>query len=234
VMGYLQVQYSQNQYWGHPLRRELQTKQSLAERDKEWSSSTLSDLAFSITTRLGFLQEIAHSVDQTLLTIDTEVRAEPDVDAYVAGGYAYSFDDVTAVRQVLVLITGFAAEAESLFENLVEFYRTFVKHYFDRSMTLSDAEAKVIGFTQNAKWRTDLNRVRNLTRHRFAPWLAFEDKGAAVQPRWEPILIHDWRTEKLSPHTSTSLAVCRDIKAAIAQAAIELRADLINQIRTAT
>jgi hypothetical protein len=161
------------------------------------------------------------------------LKAESNLDEFIPGGRAYSFHDMTAVRRALVLITMFAAEAESLLENLAEFYRTFMKQYFDQAVSLREAEAKIVGFTPSAQWRADLSAVRNHTRHRFGPWLAFEDKGPAVKPRWEPVLVHDWRPERLNPKTSTSLAIFRHIRIALARAADQLGVILINEINAA-
>jgi hypothetical protein len=55
---YLHVNYAQLQYWAHPLRTALTAKSSLHQRDQKWQSSNLSDLAFSITTRIGAIQEL--------------------------------------------------------------------------------------------------------------------------------------------------------------------------------
>jgi hypothetical protein len=230
---YLQVSYTQLQYWAHPLRAALNARASLHQRDQQWRCSPLSDLAFSITTRIGAIQELVRLADAALNDLGGELDQAPNLDELAAGDYAYSFDDDSAVRKCLVLLTMFAAEGESLVENLVEFYRRFVDHYFDEKIDLTSAEAQVIGFGNPTAWRAELNRLRNTTRHRVAPWLAFEDKGQQERPRWEPVLSHDWRPERLSPATSTSLAYLRDIKAGLSQSAQGVLRALTDRVHAA-
>jgi len=230
---YLHVEYSQLQYWGHPLRAAINSKTSLRPRDPQWRSSPLSDLAFSITTRIGAMQELVRLVDAHLNRLGDELDHAPNLDELVAGGYACSFDDASAVRQALVTLTMFAAEAESLFENLVEFYRRFLEHYFDDKIDQKTAEARVVAFSSPTAWRADLNKLRNITRHRYAPWLAFEDLGQQARPRWEPLLVHDWRPERLNPSTSTSLGNVRDIKAGLASSAEGALRDLVTRVNAA-
>lgn len=127
----------------------------------------------------------------------------------------------------------FAAEGESLFENLVEFYRRFVDHYFGEKIDLQTSEARTLAFSNPTSWRAELKKLRNLTRHRFAPWLAFEDMGQQAKPRWEPILVHDWRPERLDPTTSTSLAHLRDIKVGLSQSAQGVVQELVGRVNAA-
>ncbi len=230
---YLQVNYAQTQYWAHPLRAALIAKPSLQQRDQQWQSGVLSDLAFSITTRIGAIQELVRLTDAALDALGAELARASNLDELVAGGYAYSFDDDSAVRQSLVLLTMFAAEGESLFENLAEFYRRFLGHYFGDKIDLKNSEARVIAFSSSTAWRGELSQLRNTTRHRFAPWLAFEDMGQPTQLRWEPVLVHDWRPEKLSHATSTPLGHLRDIKTGLAQAAQGVLRELVNRVNVA-
>ncbi len=141
---YLQVNYTQLQYWGHSLRTALNAKASLRQRDQEWRNSALSDLAFSITTRIGAMQELVRMVDAALNALGAELDRAANLDELLAGGYAYSFEDDAAVRQALILLTMFAAEGESLSENLVEFYRRFLEHYFGDKIDLKTAEASIL------------------------------------------------------------------------------------------
>lgn len=210
----------------------LNAKLSLRQRDQQWRNSVLSDLAFSITTRIGAMQELVRLIDAALNALGTELDRAPNPDELVAGNYAYSFDDDAAVRQSLVLLTMLAAEGESLFENLGEFYRRFVDHYFGETVNLKASEAKVLAFSSPQAWRAELNKLRNLTRHRFAPWLAFEDMGHPAQPRWEPLLVHDWRPDRLNAATSTSLGHLRDIKVGLSQSARGVVKDLVSRVQS--
>jgi hypothetical protein len=230
---YLQVNYAQLQYWAHPLRAALTAKPSLQQRDQKWQSSVLSDLAFSITTRIGAIQELVRLTDEALDALGAELRQASNLEELVAGGYAYSFSEDAAVRQSLVLLTMFAAEGESLFENLAEFYRRFLDHYLGDKIDHKTSEARIIAFSNSLAWRGQLSQLRNTTRHRFAPWLAFEDMGQLAQPRWEPLLVHDWRPERPSQNTSTALGHLRDIKTGLAQAAQGTLRDLVNRVNAA-
>jgi hypothetical protein len=230
---YLQVNYAQPQYWALPLRTALTAKPSLQQRDQKWQTSVLSDLAFSITTRIGAIEELVRLTDEALDVLGAELHQASNLEELVAGGYAYSFSDDSAVRRSLVLLTMFAAEGESLFENLAEFYRRFLDHYFGDKIDLKTSEGRVIAFSNSPAWRGELSLLRNTTRHRFAPWLAFEDMGQQADPRWEPILTHDWRPERLSQNTSTALGHLRDIKTGLAQAAQGVLRDLVNRVSAA-
>jgi hypothetical protein len=230
---YLHVNYAQLQYWAHPLRTALTAKPSLHQRDQKWQSSTLSDLAFSITTRIGAIQELVRLTNGALDTLGAELRQASTLDDLVAGGYAYSFYEDGAVRQSLVLLTMFAAEGESLFENLAEFYRRFLNHYFGDKIDHQTSETHIIAYSNSPTWRGQLSQLRNTTRHRFAPWLAFEDMGQGAQPRWEPLLVHDWRPERLSHNTSTAFAHLRAINTGLAQAAQGTLRDLVNRVNAA-
>lgn len=230
---YLHVDYAQAQYWAHPLRAALKAKASLQQRDQHWRTSSHSDLAFSITTRIGAVQELVQMIDSALQALGAELADASDLDHLIAGGCAYSFADDPAVRRSLLLLTMFVAEGESLFENLVEFYRRFLDHYFGDRLDLNTAEARVTAFSNPTPWRGELNKLRNTTRHRFAPWLAFEDTGPETRPRWEPIVVHDWRPERLESTTSTGLGHLREIKAGLSQSAHGVLRDLVERVKAA-
>jgi len=106
-------------------------------------------LAFSITTRIGAIQELVRLTDAALDALGAELRQASNLDELVTRGYAYSFSENAAVRQSLVLLTMFAAEGESLFENLAEFYRHFLDHYLGDKLDHKTSEARVIAFSNS-------------------------------------------------------------------------------------
>jgi hypothetical protein len=203
---------------------------NLQNRHGAWRSSPLSDLAFSITTRLGALQEAVHLVDEALSVLGRELEKDQGLQSMIDGEFAYDFDDMSAARRALLLMSTFVTEGLALFDNLVEFYRRFLEQYFDQDLSKAEAEEAVRCSATPAGWYDSLVRVRNHVVHRYAPWLAFEDNSPA-QPRFEPILVHDWRPERLGPETSTSMRTLTEIKAGLAQAANGILQNLIAQVK---
>lgn len=105
--------------WALPIIQAVRQKKSLAPTFKEWPTSTLSDLAFAIETRIGTVNEAIQLLDEGIKVIDAQVRADQaNVDKHIAGPYAYQVRDKRALRQVVLGAGVFITEARTLFENL--------------------------------------------------------------------------------------------------------------------
>jgi hypothetical protein len=57
-MPILEIAYHGAARWAHPIRAAIQANPALAQRDKAWRESRLSDYAFAIETRLTYLPQI--------------------------------------------------------------------------------------------------------------------------------------------------------------------------------
>jgi hypothetical protein len=229
VATYLQVAYTPHRYWVHPLLAAVTAKPSLARVFATWRTSALSDLAFSIDTRLGAISELVRMVNTSLNALAGEIEAQGNVDGLLAGGYAFTFDDDEHVRRALALLSAYTTECDTLLENLTEFYRRFSGEYLGQTVSKAEGEAFVRGLAAGQGWAEALTKVRNMLIHRFAPWLAFEDKSP-VQPRFEPVLALDWRPERLGPSSSVSLETLRDVRANLLKAADVLMHHLVARV----
>jgi hypothetical protein len=106
-----------------------------------------------------------------------------------------------------------------------------VDQYLDEKINQATAEAQVVGSRSSSTRRSDLNKLRNVTRHPFAPWLAFEGLGQPARPRRAPALVHDWHPEQFGPTLDPTTNV-RD-KAGLGQAAQGVLGELMTRVNAA-
>lgn len=94
--------------------------------------------------------------DQNLGELGREIEQTADLDSYLQGGYAFSFENEAALRRVLIDASPFITESRSCFENLATFYREFLRHYFGEEISKPDSYDKLAQLTRNPNWATDL------------------------------------------------------------------------------
>lgn len=225
----LRAGYQPTAYWVHPLLNALNAKPALGSKHADWPGHKLSDVAFSIETRLGGLLEIVRHVDENLNRLARELKQVSNLDAYVQGGYAWMFDDDEALRRLLTGVSCFLAESRACFENLAVFYREFVRHYFSESVSLSASYERIAQLTSAPKWADDLKSIRNEVVHDRAPWLEFE---IGPGPLYEPIFIFNWRPGPLAPGDNVSMETIKTIRAGLAEAALKLRDYLVERVKS--
>jgi hypothetical protein len=189
-------------------------------------------LAFSIETRLGALQEIVRHVDENLNELGREIERAANLDSYIQGGYAFSFENETALRRVLIGANSFITESRSCFENLAAFYREFLRHYFGQEISRPDSYAKLTQLARDPKWATDLRAFRHEVVHDRAPWLAFEVRPG-TSPKYEPILVLNWRPGPLLRDDYLTFESLRRIRLGLSEAMVGLRTELIRRVISA-
>lgn len=221
---YLHVEFP-GRGWGLRLRAAIQRNANLAVIDSTWRQDVLADLAFSIDIRIEALQELAALADEALASLEKELRRRLPTGQMLKGDVAYTFHNGRGVIKAVSLLGAYATEAESLFDNLVDFYRRFLKKYGGQDISQADAETEVTATGGIEQWRVDLSKLKNLFVHRLAPWLAFEinSRGRRL---YQPVLIHDWRPECLSPAGCTPLETLRRVRAAVSKAARNVESEL--------
>jgi hypothetical protein len=225
----LEIEY-RPAYWAHRLLAAIQTKQSLSEAHSHWSKpeSGLADLAFSIETRIGNLREIIRLTDENLHIVGEEIASAPDIDALVAGGYAYRVENEVALRRALIGFNAFIAESRSIFENLACFYQAFARNYFGENVSDTDRYAKIASLSPTPTWADDLRLIRHDILHYRSPWLRFEVRSTS--PKYDPVLVLDWRPSSTAVRAEVAMRALKDFRGNLLQALTTLRDELIARV----
>ncbi|MBI4591449.1 MAG: hypothetical protein HY725_21690 [Candidatus Rokubacteria bacterium] len=229
---FLEVVYRSGAYWVHPLLAALNAAPDLASKHRQWPTSRLSDLAFAIETRLALLSEMVRSVDRNLNILGERLAKEPDLSAYVEGSYGYDFSEDEAIRTVLINATGFISEARSCFENLADFHRDFLRHYFAEVIPKKDRYEDVAKLTKSRAWADELRKHRHDIRHDRAPWLALE-VIPGPSTRYDPILVLNWRPGHFGPDDCIVFSTLRAIRDGLREALRGVREKLVARIEQA-
>lgn len=203
---HLEVAYLATSPWCSRLLVALQGNSKLQAKHKVWGTHRLSDLAFAIQGRLAGVHQLIRFIDEQLDALGRTLEADPKLPEIIAGKYAYVFSgsDEIAVQRVLVGSVSFIREARSCFENLADFRSEFLAHYLGRQIEEKNAQYDALNrILRNPRWTDDLRRLRHDLSHYRYPWLAFKVMKLHP-PRYEPILILNWRpgsTERVPFHT---------------------------------
>lgn len=221
--------------WCHPLLLAIQQNPGLAPKHQGWRSSSLSDLAFAIEGRRQGLRQLVQFIDENLGALGRVLKHDGgNVATHVAGRYAYVFQDAdeAAFQRVLVGAASFLREARSCFENLADFRAEFLAHYLGARLpgdkkSRYEALNKVLG---RPKWIEDLRDLRgDLTHYRY-PWLCFRVRSRG-SPKYEPVLVLDWRPEAAGPSDRIPFSTLRRIRSGIWSAARRVAGDLAERTR---
>jgi hypothetical protein len=228
-MAYLEIAYSPA-YWVHHLRAEIDRTPALKQADMNWATSPLLDLAFGLETRIGNLIEISRQVDENLRTVGRELESEADLDALVAGGYAYRMRDEVALRRVIIGLNCLVVESRSCFENLAKFYREFIRNYFGESISVGDGYAKVAAAVDVPGWADNLGLSRHDIVHERSPWIRFEIQS---QPRrYQAILILEYRLNiPPRPEDEIGVAELQALQGQLTAALAAIRRELIERVK---
>lgn len=229
---FLEVVYRSEAYWVHPLLAALNAAPGLASVHRQWPTSRLSDLAFAIETRLALLTEMVRAVDRNLNVLGERLAKEADLSPYVEGPYAFDFNEDEAIRAVLINATGFISEARSCFENLADFQRDFLRHYFAEVIAEKDRYEEVAKLTTDRVWADELRKDRHEIRHERAPWLALE-VIAGPPTRYDPILVLNWRPGHFGPDDCIAFSALRAIRDGLTEALSRVRGKLIDRVQQA-
>lgn len=215
--------------WLSPILSAVRKSPKLAPNIEpaKWSKHRLSDLGFTITTRLTNIREAIRHFDENARILGQQLLAEPSPHAWA--GKAYPFDDVEALHRLLLAGGSLLAESSAAFDNLVEFYRAFREHVFLSKTPKSEAEARVIAFGGGGPWAVNLARLRNDVLHRRAPWLAFAPMPRRPNGRFrvEPILVLNWRPTAGKKDDFITLQHLRDVLAGLHASVDGMRKHLV-------
>jgi hypothetical protein len=196
---------------------------------QRWPTSRLSDLAFAIETRLALLTEMVRGVDRNLKVLAERLAKEPDLSSYVAGAYAFDFNEDEAIRGVLINTTGFISEARSCFENVADFHRDFLRDYFGEVIAEKDRYEEVAKLVTERAWADELRKHRHDIRHDRAPWLALE-VIPGPEARYDPVLLLNWRPGHLGPDDCITFSALRAIREGLGRALSQVRDNLIRRV----
>lgn len=228
-MATLEVVYEAAARWAHPILAELRAKPFLGEKYAQWGHHRLSDLAFAIETRLGYLPEVIRFVDENLERLGKELSSGIDIDRYVRDGIAYRFQDLAALRRVLFGVCCFIVEARSLFENLASFFREFLAFFLSESLSERGSYEAVAQMARSSDWAEHLRRIRHDLLHERSVWIRF-DVDPSRQPKYEPEFVLNWRRSSTGPEDCVKLETLRAIRDGLAEAAQVLRRRLIERV----
>lgn len=228
-MAALEVVYEAAVHWVHPILVALQAKPSLADKYAQWGQRRLSDLAFAIETRLGYLPEIIKSVDENLERLGNQLSQAADIDRYIQEGIAYRFQDLAALRRVLIGVSCFIAESRSVFENLADFLREFLAFFFSDNLAEKDSYEAIAQMAAGSDWAEQLRRIRHDLLHERSLWMRF-DVDPRRKPRFEPEFLLNWRPGAVEQGDYVKLETLRAIRNGLAEAAELLRRRLIERL----
>jgi len=125
----LQIEYHGMAPWVLPLREAIEANSFLSIRDAEWRQGPLSDLAFAISTRLGYFADLIALVDENIAAALKQLAGkETEVDELLRSGLSYRFGDYAPVRRALIGASVYLSESRACFENLARFYRFFLSN----------------------------------------------------------------------------------------------------------
>jgi hypothetical protein len=230
----LEIAYYTMSQWAHPIRAAIDSKRSLQLRDAQWSQGRLSDLAFALSTRLGYLRDIVRFIDGNLAVLGADLDARrSEIAGLLREGKAYTFryEDYGAVRRVLIGGGAFITESRACFENLADFYRDFLKTYFDEVVGDTAAgHAAVAAMTTNRQWASALRNARHDVLHGRSMWIAFEVRD--TEPRYEPMLLLNWRPGHFLSEDCIKFQALREIRDGLHEAAEGTRDRLIQRVRS--
>jgi len=219
--------------WPLSLRAAINTIPILTIKDAAWREGRLSDLAFAVSTRLGYLPDIIRVIDESLYALGLELAGkDAEINNLRAEGSVYTFGDYRAVRKLLIGAGSFITESRSCFENLACFYREFLRNYFEEMVSVASSYAIVAHMASTEQWADDLQRIRHDLLHERSMWLAFEVRSGQT-PRYEPLLLLNWRPGRFQPDDCVPFQVLRDIRAGLAEAAAGLQESLVRRVSVA-
>jgi hypothetical protein len=197
----LHINFAVTHGWALPIISAADANPTLAEPRRRWRASPLSDLAFSIETRLAALDRINSQLGEHLRALS---HALPTNSAELAPYLtepprAFTLKDTheVAFRRFLIALDAFVSESRSLFENLATFHRLFVCDYFNEVIPQKQQYTYVISLFPRPELPEKLRTLRHQMRHGFAPWLGFFVQEEPLL--LEPELQLDWRPEVTDP-----------------------------------
>ena len=230
----LEVAYHPDEKWPLSLLARLQGTAVLVSRHAGWAESALSDLAFGVSTRLGYLPDVVQAVDDALSGVGEQLQ---DRDAVVEGllrkGYSFSSGDYAPVRRLLFSVCCFITESRACFESLALFYQGFLEIYFGETVSKPLAYQAVEDAAHIPAWGSDLKRIRGALLHERSIWLAFEVKTDA-RSRYEPLFVLNWRPGHFGPDDCMDLPTLRKIGPGLRLAAVAIEQTLERRVEAIT
>jgi hypothetical protein len=175
------------------------------------ADSELSDLAFSVETRLSALKEIVVQTAEYLRTLSEALPRGDELERYLPTerhpyGTAYTFGDPEdrTIQRLLIALDAFVSQSRSTFENLAAFYRLFIRDCFGEIMSEKGSYDFVSKLFPEPAVASLLHDLRHEMRHGRAPWICFL-VVAEDPPRFEPQLSFDWRPEATVPRNFVTM-----------------------------
>jgi hypothetical protein len=227
--GVLEIEYHGMAPWALPLRAAIEANPTLSVRDAEWQQGPLSDLAFAISTRLGYFADLVALVDENLTAALKEVEGkDTELDQLLRSGVSFRFQDYAHVRRALIAASVYLSESRACYENIARFYRFFLRNYFEQFIG-EEAALEAIAHVIPGNWSADLRRLRNDVLHQRSLWLAL----TVSEQRYEPIFLLNWRPGQFQPDDCITMTALRAIAVGLHQAAASVRMELIKRVREA-
>jgi hypothetical protein len=234
----LHVDFRHAEGWARPIVQAAAANRGLSAVYSRWRGSELSDLAFSVETRLGALKEIVAQVGEYLLGLSEALPRGDELERYFPTdtrphGTAYTFHAPAdrTIQRLLIALDAFVSQTRSTFENLARFYRVFVRDYFGEKVSQKGSYQVVSELFPDPAVAERLHDLRHELRHRHAPWIAFLVAGDP--PRFEPRLSFDWRPEATAPSGFVTMTQLSEIHFGLWHARDHLQEALVRRIEKA-
>lgn len=220
--------------WVLPIRAALNESRSLADRDSNWKSSDLSDLAFSIETRFGVLPQIQRQILDSAERLIGELRSAKNLAPYIER-FAFSFVGREDLGRAATEAEHFLGEARALFYNLADFYRGFLQHYFEETASEIDSYKHLARLSKGSEaWAWRLKELRDDVLHHRAPWPVFRILSESPLDV-ELLFTLNWR-----PHSSAkkeakdtfTLSELHELHQCLTECAAILREQLVKGVKS--
>jgi hypothetical protein len=193
-----------------------------------WRAGRLSDLVFSIETRLGALATAEDLLTENLLALLNELAKSGNL--HRLAGSAHSFRNTAALRRALLAATYYIADARACYENLADVYREFLREFLGESISEARSREKIPTFSSDAAWAAKLWGFRNDLLHDRAPWLAFDVTGSESLPEIAAILTLDWRHGTQGTGTTISATDLQEIRRGLNESLSGVRDELLRRL----
>jgi hypothetical protein len=118
----------------------------------------------------------------------------------------------------------------SCFENLANFYREFVRNYFNENISKADSYAKVAASVDAPAWADRLGLNRHDIVHERSPWIRFD---VQLHPRrYQAVLILEYRLNAPArPEDEIGVEVLRNLQGQLTVALAAIRRELIERVK---
>ncbi len=227
----LHVSYLPNGSFVLPIISRLQgsTKPHVRELAKKWSTTALSLLGASLSTKVTMLGLLATRYYARLIPLQTELAQRKDLDEHLRRGAAWTPAQRALPYELLIELDSFVFEFRSAYEILGKFLRAFSQEILAKPITETDLLKVLSDRGIDTAWARELQERRKFLFHEHAPWLAYRvNKTNPLDS--ELIFLAHADADATNPEESISQRTLGSIYAGFESALTELQAWAVRDI----